>query len=119
MSTSALELSTSYPNVKRPTKSTLDKYGLSLSEWEEILVRQEGVCAVCKKISSTGRLVTDHEHTKNWKKMPPEQRKKYVRGLLCWVDNHYTLARGATALKFKRAEEYLNNYEERRINELP
>lgn len=111
--TTVSELGKRYPNVKRPSLETLKKYGLSLAEWENILYSQNGVCYVCGKISSTGRLVTDHEHVKNWKKMPPEQRKTYVRGLLCWVDNHYTMGRGATVEKFIRAADYLGSYRER------
>ncbi len=112
--TTANGLGKPYPNVKRPSKETLKKYGLSLDEWEKMLIMQAGVCAVCHKVSTTGRLVTDHEHAKNWKKMPPEQRKLYVRGLLCWVCNHYTLGRGATIAKFIAAAAYLENHDERK-----
>ncbi len=100
--------------VKIPSKPTLKKYGLSVEEWQAILDRQGGVCAVCKKEPPSGRLVTDHEHVKNWKKMPPEQRKLYVRGLLCWTDNHYTLGRAVTIAKLENGAQYLRDYAARR-----
>jgi hypothetical protein len=59
--------------VKTPSKATLKKYGLSEDEWQKILTRQNGVCAVCEKVPTTGRLCIDHEHVKGWKKLPPEK----------------------------------------------
>jgi hypothetical protein len=96
-----------------PSAATLKKYGLSLEEWETIAGAQEGACFVCRKLPTKGRLCIDHEHVKGWKKMPPEQRKLYVRGLLCWVCNHYYLGRGITIDKAKRVVEYLENYKNR------
>jgi hypothetical protein len=101
----------SYPQVKIPTQNTLKKYGLTEVEWLAILDSQGGVCPICQKVPMTGRLVTDHLHIKGWKKMPPEMRKKYVRGLLCHFDNHYTLARSVTVDKAKRLVQYLENFE--------
>lgn len=100
--------------IKTPSKVTLRKYGLSEQEWESILKSQGGVCFVCEKEPSTGRLVTDHFHVKNWKKMPPEQRKLYVRGILCFWCNHAYLGRGITVEKARRTVIYLENFEKKR-----
>ena len=93
-----------------PSDTTLKKYGLSKLEWQARLVWQRGVCAICKKLPKTGRLCIDHEHVKGWKKMPPEERKKYVRGLLCWVCNHYYCGRGITIDKAENLVRYLGDY---------
>jgi hypothetical protein len=90
-----------------PSKITLDKYGLSSQEWEDILHSQGDMCPICKKESKTGRYVTDHFHAKGWKKMPPEQRKLYVRGITCWYCNHWVLSRGITIEKLQNAIDYL------------
>jgi hypothetical protein len=48
-------------------------YGLTWAQYEEILSKQNGKCAICKKACSTGkRLGVDHDHTTN-----------KIRGLLC------------------------------------
>lgn len=100
--------------IKTPSKATLAKYGLSEDEWRQMAVAQSFSCFICQKTPTTGRLCIDHEHVKGWKKMPPEQRKKFVRGLLCWVCNHYYAGRGINVAKAMRLVEYLRAYEARR-----
>lgn len=100
--------------VKVPTKQTLAKYGLSEAEWLAILEHQGGVCYICEKVPGTGRMVTDHEHVKGFKKMEPQDKKKHVRGLCCWTCNRYFLARGMTITKALRVAQYLREYEARR-----
>ena len=101
--------------IVQPTPFTLRKYGLSLEEWKVMLADQGGVCAVCLYDPPSGRLVIDHEHVGKWKAMPPEKRKLFVRGLLCWTCNRHTLARGATEFKLHRAAEYLHRYHLRKL----
>jgi hypothetical protein len=96
-----------------PSKKTLDKYGLSEDEWVSIFKKQGEVCAICKKESK--RYVTDHAHVKGWKKMPPEQRKLYVRGILCWWDNSQIVGRGVTIEKLQNAIDYLLEFEKKII----
>lgn len=106
-----------YPNVVIPRKETLKKYGLSEEEFLSMLDRQEGVCAICKKVPTTGRLVIDHRHVKNWKKLPDHLRKREVRGLLCHFDNHYTLARSVNVEKAKNLVKYLEEFDKRHLEE--
>ena len=48
-------------------------FGISLEDYEELLEKQGGVCAICKnKCPSGRRLAVDHDHV-----------TKRVRGLLC------------------------------------
>ncbi len=103
-----------FDEVKLPSKETLKKYGLTSTEWLEMLAAQGGACAVCGKIPPNGRLCTDHEHVKGWKKMPPEQRKMYVRGMLCFFCNHYYCSRAITVSKAENVLTYLRRYEERK-----
>lgn len=97
-----------------PSSSTLKKYGLSTEEWRAMAASQKNCCFVCEREPTKGRLCIDHEHVKGWKRMPPEQRKLYVRGLLCWVCNHYYLGRGITAERARKVVSYLDAYATRR-----
>lgn len=97
-----------------PSTSTLRKYGLDQETWEAYIDEQDGVCAVCRKVPSTGRGVIDHEHVRGWKAMAPELRAMYVRGVLCWFCNHAYLGRGINLAKAYGVVEYLENYEPRR-----
>lgn len=62
-------------------------YGITLSEWEQRLKKQHGVCSICKDRPGKGVLCVDHLHIKGFKGMPPEKKRKYVRGLLCFMCN--------------------------------
>lgn len=92
-----------------PSKVTLRKYGLTLEEWVHMWDTQGGVCPICLRPMT--RPVVDHIHVKGWKKMPPDERKKYVRALLCWICNTRILTRGITPEKLDRAAAYLRRYE--------
>lgn len=82
---SAIGKSNYIKNKKRIDKKILQghlrrSYGISLDNWNELFVRQNGVCAICKKPETrfsnksrtTQRLCVDHDHNTN-----------QVRGLLC------------------------------------
>lgn len=62
-------------------------YGITLIEWEQLLIEQDGVCRVCKTMPKSGILCVDHIHQKGYKQMSPEEKKKYVRGLCCYMCN--------------------------------
>ena len=96
-----------------PLEKTLRRYGLSREEWLAILDRQGGVCAVCRKLPTNGRLCTDHDHVKGWKKMKPHERKRHVRGLLCFFCNHYYVGRAITVFKARNVYRYLRRHRNR------
>ena len=48
---------------------------------------QGRVCKICKTLPGSGRLCVDHLHIKGFKKMEPLDKRKYVRGLLCFLCN--------------------------------
>ena len=56
------------------------KYGITVEQYDEMLAQQNGVCAICKLVSTRGKLFVDHDHA-----CCPGQKAggKCVRGLLC------------------------------------
>lgn len=100
--------------VVEPKPATLRRYGLKLEGWQAIGERQGWVCYVCRRVPKSGRLCIDHEHVRGWKRMPPEERVRFVRGLCCFFCNHYHLARGITVERALRVASYLSEYEARK-----
>lgn len=88
-------------------------YGLTKEEWLTIFSKQGYVCAICKR--GDKKWVTDHEHVRGWKNLPPHEKKKYVRGILCMWCNFRILRRGVTIEKLKNAIAYLEAYSKRRL----
>lgn len=103
------------PIIHIPSKATLRKYGLDSRAWLDLLESQGGVCAICKKVPQTGRFRTDHFHIKGWKKMKPEKRRLYVRGLTCWWCNKSYLGRGITIEKALNMAAYLQAFAVRMV----
>lgn len=107
-------------NISIPAPTTLARYGGTVADWERLLREQDYCCGVCKRVPNPSkrdgkvRLVIDHEHVRGWKKMPPEQRWQYVRGLTCWFCNATYLGRGLTLAIARGVVAYLERYEERR-----
>lgn len=62
-------------------------YGVTDTQRELMLSEQNGVCAICKTLPTSGILCIDHIHQKGFKTMLPVQKIKYVRGLLCYMCN--------------------------------
>ena len=100
-------------SILTPSDATLKKYGLSVVEWRAIAEHQGNVCSICRILPVKRRLCIDHEHVRGWKKMPPAQRKLFVRGLLCWFCNHFYVGRAITIEKARNVVAYLEKYRER------
>jgi hypothetical protein len=100
-----------------PKPPTLKRYGLDFSAWFKHAQRQNFVCAACGLLPSSGRLCIDHEHVKRWRKMKPEMRSRYVRGLLCWFCNKNYVGRSITLAKARNVVRYLLAYKDRRDRE--
>lgn len=107
------------PPLKTPTSSTLSKYGLSEAEWRVMADAQGEACFVCIQKPTKGRLCIDHEHVKGWKKLAPEHRKLFVRGLLCFRCNTTFVGRGITIERANAVARYLEQYQARRPLEVP
>jgi hypothetical protein len=56
----------------RALRSRLGKYRLKVDEYEALVERQMGICAICLQAPSDEQLLIDHDH-----------RTGVVRGLLC------------------------------------
>lgn len=95
--------------VRFPTAPTLKKYGMTETDFEAMWKSQGGLCAVCGKDLMSGMFNIDHAHVRGFKKMPPEERRRHVRGIVCWFDNRYTLMRGMTPARLRAAADYLES----------
>lgn len=111
---------------KAPTRGTLAKYGLTMADWIRLCEACGCTCVVCGKPFGDRPLVVDHEHVKGFKAhkkrkakngrtikvrvMPPEERRRHVRGVLhnyCnrFVRSWLTLERAESIVKYLRAFE--------------
>lgn len=59
------------------------KYGLTIAAYERMLGEQNGLCAICHRCGDGERLCVDHEHVDGYSAMPPAEKARLVRGLLC------------------------------------
>lgn len=105
--------------IRVPTKATLTKYGLTAEEWRKILRGQGDVCAICKKFPDSGKLMTDHEHVAGFRKMPPELRRMYVRGVICNFCNLFIVRKQMTLSRAIAAVAYLRAYHRYRPKDKP
>lgn len=85
---------------KPPRPETLANYGLTADDWRRLCRECKCICFVCGKPFGDRPLVVDHQHVKGFRAtkkvrytgkrkghkrvrvMPPEERRKYVRGVL-------------------------------------
>lgn len=92
-------------------------YGITIDLYNQMLVAQGGVCAMFEFCGSTepggvGTWHVDHEHFPEevWKVMSPEEKRKYVRGLLCHTCNSARVS--ANTLESARAVvKYLESFQ--------
>lgn len=82
------------------------QYGITLERYQELLLVQGGVCAICgRECGSRGRLAVDHDH-----KCCPGNTScgKCVRGLLCARCNQGIGHMEDDAARLRRAADYLS-----------
>ncbi len=91
------------------------EYGITVETYEEMLSAQEGVCALCSRPPKTKRLAVDHLHIPGYKKMLPDEKKKYVRGLLCSQCNQFLIGKN-TLDSARKVVYYLEKFEERKCS---
>ena len=75
--------------VKQKSKNDrlIKTYGITLADWNAMFIEQGGVCFICKTMPKSKILCVDHIHQKGFKTMEPQDKQKYVRGLLCYMCN--------------------------------
>jgi ParB/RepB/Spo0J family partition protein len=74
----------------------IEKYGLTLADYDAMLAAQQGVCAICEEPPGKERLVIDHCH-----------RSERVRGLLCHRCNRLLGHAGDDPATLRVAANYL------------
>lgn len=79
-------------------------FGISLEQYEELLDKQEGLCAICKSPPpKSGRnFAVDHAHSASGHIQAGE-----IRGLLCWQCNTKLIGKYTDPNLFQRAADYL------------
>jgi len=110
----AVEWEAARRGIKPPGLPTLRRYGLTAAGWLRLLKAQGWKCPVCHKTGAGVKWNTDHDHVPGWKNMPPEERRRYVRGVLCAYCNHRRVNSRMSALEARRIANYLEAYEARR-----
>ena len=70
-------------------KRLYDTYGITLDTYNYMYKTQKGKCLFCDRKYKV--LNVDHRHVLKYKKLPPEEKAKEVRGLLCLRCNKFTL----------------------------
>lgn len=94
-----------------PRPETLRKYGLSLTDWQELYSLQGGICPICERPME--RPCVDHFHVRGFRFMKPEKKKLYVRGLTCNYCNRRMLVRGMSLQRARNILQYLERFEKR------
>jgi len=100
------------PRIIEPKPQSVARYNLTIQEWWAMLERQGGVCGVCKRVPPSGKFCVDHRHVPGWKRMAPEGRRRWVRGICCRNCNGFYLAKGLTVEKALNAAAYLQRFED-------
>ena|SRR3990167_11071886 len=86
-------------------KYYMEKYGITEAERNMKIEVQDGRCWICNKKQKV--LCCDHRHVKGYAKLPPEEKKKELRGMVCFRCNRYLL--GPAERYFKNPREALKN----------
>lgn len=96
------------PAVTAYQRKQLEKYGLSPTDYIDLLNSQGGVCAICKKSPGKKRLVIDHDHH-----CCPEKSscRDCIRGLLCGFCNVALGFFKDDVSSLNNAVKYLENYQ--------
>lgn len=76
-----------------------NRYGISAAEYDEMLMEQGGVCAICKGESGNTRLVVDHNH-----------ETEQVRAILCHSCNVGLGMLEDDPARLKKAIRYLKRF---------
>ena len=97
--------------IRIPLPRTLSKYGMTASDWLAIMHRQDWKCPICTMSNTINVWNIDHQHVPGWNKMIASERKRYVRGVLCWRCNKKSAPSNLSAADARRLAAYLEIYE--------
>jgi hypothetical protein len=110
---SPLQRAAARRGIKPPSETTLRRYGLTADDWLGLLKAQGWRCPICERGAAALKLNTDHDHVPRWKYLKPEERRLYVRGVLCAYCNFRRVHSRMSALEARRIADYLAAYEKR------
>lgn len=116
----SLAMEAFHRGITPPSAQTLRTYGLSSDDWIGMLKAQGWICPICLQGNArekTGKPTvwnTDHEHVPGWAKLPPEERKLHVRGVLCHHCNHRKVSNHRDPDEVQRIADYLKAHRDRR-----
>lgn len=80
-------------------------YGITLQQYEEILKRQGGGCAICGKVNDGKRsLAVEHDH-----------HSKFVRGVCCSYCNHRLIGRHRDPELLRKIADYISQHTEFKV----
>ena len=116
--------------MKIPSQGTLTKYGLTRDDWLAMCKACDYTCVVCGKPFGDRPVVVDHEHVKGFKAhkkrkarkgnrtikvrvMAPDERRKYVRGVLHSFCNRF-VRKWLTLERARAIVAYLEQFEQTR-----
>lgn len=71
--------------------SLRSQYGITPEEYDAMLAEQDGRCRGCWRKPRVKRLAVDHDHVPGFAQMPPEEKRRHVRSLLCDDCNRHIL----------------------------
>lgn len=99
--------------ITPPIKRTLSQYGMVEDDWLQLMAEQNWKCPICDKTKATWNI--DHEHIPGWKKMAPQMRRRFVRGILCFYCNKYLVQSRVRTEVAQKITDYLGAYDARRL----
>ncbi len=83
---------------KKCQEKSIERYGITEQDYQVLLAKQNGVCAICVNVCASGRrLAVDHCHT-----------TLAVRGLLCTKCNRGVGLFADSAARLRAAADYLD-----------
>lgn len=101
-----------------PSRATLRKYGITARDWTELYLAQRGRCPICRRMfSDKVRPVVDHLHVIRYKRRSPEEKRMYIRGLLCQYCNYRLLPNAMTRQRAVNIVKYLEKFEKKLISQ--
>lgn len=93
--------------LKVRDKKLFSRFGITLDEYNAILMEQNGVCWICQRPPTGNALAVDHRHVLRDKQQDPRNTRTRVRGLLCWQCNAAIGKFHDDSKRLRRAAEYL------------
>jgi hypothetical protein len=94
--------------LKEPSKAKLAKYGMSPWHFWNLASSFFNRCHICLVVKD--RLFIDHKHVKGFSRMQPVEKRKHVRGLLCYFCNRFRVCKN-TLDSARQVVAYLERHE--------